>query len=1610
MPKKTRCSLIAGFVIVAAFYAAPVAAQTNEWLFGWSGFGLNCSPQPTLAAVVQCVEAHYQANVGTGDPGCEWQLAGVSGPTGPTGSGPERWDVTIELELTGTPVDPPPLSCSSTAYSAWYFMADCSDETPFSSEDGACAVTGAPAGDPPNRCLLGNPCIPATGEKYQTFLDYRAPGIEFVRTWRSRGGAEGFFAEGNQGWMPPGWTHSYMRRITVDGSGAVTALYRPEGAVVNTYTAASNVYLARNGSGLQARSLSSDQYAVYLKDGSSELYVRGTGCTGFRLESVTDGAGRVTTLEYDDGACELGPDRIIGPFGHTLEIVYDSTTDLIDYLVDPASNEIDYDYVTGSFTQLETVTYQDATSQTYLYENTHAIGAHFLTGIIDEEGIEYAAFTYDDRGRAISTSHANGYHLWEFDYDSETSVTATDANSVETVYNFRTDNAGTGRITNGIARDGASRSLTNEASGQHRLWSVTDEDGATTRYHYNTYHLVEVVEAYGVAPKLTKFTYLSDTSDLKTLEESPSVCYDGTNRTTSIATAYLSGTQLVSGRTETSWKNSSSGCQSSTRTTSIEYGDVSSFTRDHGLPTAIRGPRAGVADDTELTYYECATGGSCGQIETVTNAVGHVTTFDSYDAHGRITQITDPNGVEISYDYDARGRLTSVTETPPVGSARTTTYTYDYIGQLESVEAPNGTVLMYEYDNARNLTSISDNAGNTIEYGYDLVGNRTSEDVYDPSSNLRKTVEYIFDARNRIESINAAGSETELVFDPVGNLTEESDPNSNATTHSYDAFHRVIETVDALSGVTEYGYDIAHNLIAVNAPNGTSTRYGYDDFGHLLAIGSPDTGITAYVYDAAGNLTSQTDANDVTVEYGYDALDRLITIAYQNSALDVTFTYDEGTNQKGRLTTMEDGSGTTTLEYDAFGNLTEESKTIDSNTHVTVYEYDAANLLVSMTYPSGRTVDYTRNSLGQITVVDSTYSSTTTTLADDVEYEPFGPLKSLTFGNSLGLSRTFDQQYRLTDQTTGLIQDLEFTLDAAGNVDAITDGVSAGLSQGFGQDALHRLTTDAGSYGTKNYTYDESGNRLTRMFGMLTQTLVYTGSVTEPDLAAHGGSEESSPSPAGSGSSGVHIDVTATSVAPSTSVTAKLRNCSGGQWDYIALAPIDSTSNVAWRYVGNGVQNLDWTTSLPSTPGDYEFRVFRHNGVTWVLEAESPIVRVTNTPLSAGSALSYGGESNRMATHTGNTVSIDDAGNTTDDPTEDLSFVYDDHNRMIEAYVGAVLKASYVYNGHGQRIKKVEATGSQRTFIFHYGMGGELIGETVYNSGASKIGERDYVWLDTLPIAQSERVFSGGSVTSSLFVYLHADQLNTPRLATNGSGTVVWRWDSDAFGIGAANQDPDSDTNLVTVRLRFPGQYFDAETGLHYNYFRDYDAVTGRYIQSDPIGLAGGINTYAYVRGNPLSYDDPLGLFDIRDDWYDDPDHPMRRMGEAVAAMAAFGVGKITSNEAMCDVAYEDLSANRQQNVDAFVMLMARRGTGKIPGIAIRPRGVPSHWVEQPGRRARHTKFVNPANQHDYVRVKPDGTITQVRDGKAFDAQGNRVNLDSPEAHGITPDRFIFRE
>jgi RHS repeat-associated protein len=163
------------------------------------------------------------------------------------------------------------------------------------------------------------------------------------------------------------------------------------------------------------------------------------------------------------------------------------------------------------------------------------------------------------------------------------------------------------------------------------------------------------------------------------------------------------------------------------------------------------------------------------------------------------------------------------------------------------------------------------------------------------------------------------------------------------------------------------------------------------------------------------------------------------------------------------------------------------------------------------------------------------------------------------------------------------------------------------------------------------------------------------------------------------------------------------------------------------------------------------------------------------------------------------------------------------------------------YN-HAGRMKSGRLASTSTNTTYLYNALGQLVQETL--------------WLGDIPVA-TLRPKSGGGV--DLF-YVHSDHLNTPRKVTRPSDNQLrWRWDPDPFGTSAPNQNPQGLGTFV-YHLRLPGQYFDTETALHYNYFRDYDPQTGRYLESDPIGLTGGINTYGYVGNDPVNSFDTDGL------------------------------------------------------------------------------------------------------------------------------------------------------
>jgi RHS repeat-associated protein len=198
----------------------------------------------------------------------------------------------------------------------------------------------------------------------------------------------------------------------------------------------------------------------------------------------------------------------------------------------------------------------------------------------------------------------------------------------------------------------------------------------------------------------------------------------------------------------------------------------------------------------------------------------------------------------------------------------------------------------------------------------------------------------------------------------------------------------------------------------------------------------------------------------------------------------------------------------------------------------------------------------------------------------------------------------------------------------------------------------------------------------------------------------------------------------------------------------------------------------------------------------------------------------------------------------TRDPSDAYVYTYNQTGRLTSAALNGSTVGTYLVNGLEQRVAK---TVGSTTTHYIFDRFGHLLSEANGSTGAI---QKEYIWLDDLLVAEIDDTGS-----SPVMYYVHTDHLGRPQKMTDATATVVWDGVFDPFG------NVTSVTGSTTNLVMFPGQYYDSETQLSQNWNRDYDPTIGKYVQSDPIGLTGGINIYTYVGGNPLKYTDPLGLF-----------------------------------------------------------------------------------------------------------------------------------------------------
>ena len=984
-------------------------------------------------------------------------------------------------------------------------------------------------GDPKDKdCKVncGNPVNTGTGGKYQREVDFARPydgGLEFVRHYNS--GARGATSSAGANWQ-----HNWALRIEKLIPAEVYAT-RPDG-VRRTFVA--------NGSGGWVGEADTPDVLVQTAGGwtltSRNNEVETYDSEGRILSSV-DAMGRTTTFAYSDGTAATATIegtsiplfegtliRVTDFKGRSMSFGYNASGYLVRMTEPTGSNFLyQFDIAKGN---LVAVTYPDDRTRTYHYnEPAHNGGTSqpfALTGITDENGARFATYQYDSSGRVTRSEHAAGADGHTFTYG-----TSGVSSYVDPLGTTRT----TGHsVVLGVAKratttqpcPGCGPSVTNtrafDANGN--LASDKDFNGNLTCFGYDLARNLETSRVEGLSGTGTCAAQVTTSSTRnfstewhpqwrvpKRIAEPLRITTFGYHGEPGVSCAGAgASTALLCARTvqATTDADGSAGfgatVDGASRTWSYTY-------NANGQVLTIDGPRTDVADLTTYAYYAADDPGGnyrAGDLASITNALGPVTLFPSYDGAGRLKRMVDPNGLETLLDYWPRGWLKSRLVGNAAAGFETTSYEYDFTGQLKTVTMPDGSFVAYGYDDAHRLVSIEDGLGNRIAYTLDAAGNRIAEEAYDPADTLVRAHSRVYDALSRL-SQDIGGTQPGLQitangYDANGNLVSTLDPLGRTSTQLYDARNRLREARDPVNGVaspTVYGYDARDQLTLVTDPKGLSTSYAMNGHGELMAQSSPDTGVTGFTYDPASNLKSRLDARGITANYAYDALNRITQIAYPDET--VTYAYDGCANGIGRVCSVSDRTGTTSWSYDIKGRVVAKTQAVGALSQTVSYGYNAAGQLTSLTTPGGQLVQYAYDNNRPVSVTVNG-----TPVLDQVFYEPFGPNGGWRWGNSTPLSpnlhvRQFDADFRATSIASSLplaggasAIAKSYAWDEASRITSIEDIANAALSATYGYDGLDRLASAATGSSSWGYGYDGVGNRLSSTNGAASTSYTYS--------------------------------------------------------------------------------------------------------------------------------------------------------------------------------------------------------------------------------------------------------------------------------------------------------------------------------------------------------------------------------------------------------------------------------------------------------------------------------------------------------------------------------------
>ncbi|WP_328742290.1 DUF6531 domain-containing protein [Streptomyces caniferus] len=895
------------------------------------------------------------------------------------------------------------------------------------------------------------------------------------------------------------------------------------------------------------------------------------------------------------------------------------------------------------------------------------------------------------------------------------------------------------------------------------------------------------------------------------------------------------------------------------------------LTTDEGRITALHlaGAAPDGSDQLLMTYgYDEA-----GNLIATTNSSGLPLRF-AYDDHGRITSWTDTNNSSYLYVYDDQDRCTSQGgieghlrgnfswgDPDPVTGLRTnlhhnslgqvTTYQVNDHHQIVATTDPTGATTRTVRDTKHRVLSTTDPLGRTTHIDYDDEGRPVSVVLPDGSTATTS----FSDLGLPLTTTGPDGTTWTHAYDADGNRTSTTDPTGASTTYAHDERGHIAAVTDALGNTTRLYCDKAGLPISVTDPLGATTHYRRDAFGRTTSVTDPLGETTHMVWTVEGKLSARIDASGATEQWTYDgegnrlthtdAVGQTTRFEYSHFDLLTARTDPDGVRHEFthdtelRLTQVTNPQGLTwNYTYDGAGRLISET---DFDDRVLTYVHDAAGQLTTRTNILGEVTAYTRDSLGRIT--EKNAAGLVTTYDHDAAgnlQQAANPDATVSYTrdilgrvtaesvNGRTMTFTYDALGRRTSRTTPTGHTTTYAYDAAGNRTALNTG---GHTLTFDHDAAgQELTRTIGDHLALTHTWDPTGRLTTQSL-----TTAATGTLQSPTGAT--GPEN----PAAAEAQRVlHRGYT---YRPDGHLTAIDDSHTGRR-----TFDLDRAGRVT------AVHATDWTETYAYDEAGNQTHA------TWPDRHPNPSARgertYTGTRITKAGAIRY---------------EHDDLGRVTLRQKTRLSrkpdtwhYTWNTEDRLTTVITPDGLTWRYLYDPFGRRISKQRlATGAntaaeQIDFTWD---GTTLTEQTTRTPTSREAIALTWDYKDLIALSQTERKIKFTDISTApqseidqRFFAIVTDLVGTPTQLVSETGETAWRTQATLWGTTTWNNNA-----WAYTPLRFPGQYFDPEAQLHYNYFRNFDPDTARYFTPDPLGLNPSPNPSTYV-SNPLALIDPLGL------------------------------------------------------------------------------------------------------------------------------------------------------